>query len=457
MTRRPWCAIWVLWVSAALGAHAQETLDLESYLLAVEQTYPALRAAAYEPDLAEAEIRNALGRFDPDLRIEYAYKDKGGNDKVNYLDGSLQLPLNMLFSPKLKAEYRRGIGSQIDPENLTSTPGEASLGVALPLLQGIFTDKRRTDLAKAYQRPEIAQAQYRIERNSLLRTAGWAYWDWSEAEAGLGIADTLLRLAELRASQVAAQVRAGERAAVDSIEIIQEVYRRQGVRFDALRKAEQARVKAAVYLWSGDGTPRAITESPLPLPSRVAPAPSPQESLEQARTRRPEVTRLTVLQRMARLDSALSREYLRPFIELEAGLTSYDVSSIGTTDYKVGLTVSQPLLFRSASAGAQVADINVQRADLSQLLVQRVVEADAQTALVAFTRAAERISAAEIEVDLAGRMVEAERQKFTAGESNLLQINLRERFYAEALLRLLAARADYARAQIGLQWATGTI
>lgn len=445
-----------LLVASAIGS-AQPTLDLQSYLSAVEQTYPALRAASYEPDLAEAEIRNALGRFDPDLRVEYEYKDKGGSDKLNYLDGSLQLPLNMLFGPKLKAEYRRGIGSQIDPENLTTMPGEASLGVALPLLQGIFTDKRRTDLAKAYQRPEIAQAQYRIERNTLLRTAGWAYWDWSEAEAGLAVADTLLRLAELRAAQISAQVRAGERAAVDSLEIAQEVYRRQGVRFDALRKAEQARVKAAVYLWSGDGIPRTLTESPLPPPQQLESAPSAQQATEQARTQRPEVTRLTVMQRMARLDSALSREFLRPFIELEAGLTSYDVSTIGTTDYKVGLTISQPLLFRSASAGAQVADINVQRADLSQLLVQRVVEADALNALVAFSRAADRITAAETEVDLAGQMVEAERQKLIAGESTLLQINLRERFYAEALLRLLAARADYGRAQIGLQWAMGTI
>jgi len=445
-----------LLVASAIGS-AQPTLDLQSYLSAVEQTYPALRAASYEPDLAEAEIRNALGRFDPDLRVEYEYKDKGGSDKLNYLDGSLQLPLNMLFGPKLKAEYRRGIGSQIDPENLTTMPGEASLGVALPLLQGIFTDKRRTDLAKAYQRPEIAQAQYRIERNTLLRTAGWAYWDWSEAEAGLAVADTLLRLAELRAAQISAQVRAGERAAVDSLEIAQEVFRRQGVRFDALRKAEQARVKAAVYLWSGDGIPRTLTESPLPPPQQLESAPTAQQATEQARTQRPEVTRLTVMQRMARLDSALSREFLRPFIELEAGLTSYDVSTIGTTDYKVGLTISQPLLFRSASAGAQVADINVQRADLSQLLVQRVVEADALNALVAFSRAADRITAAETEVDLAGQMVEAERQKLIAGESTLLQINLRERFYAEALLRLLAARADYGRAQIGLQWAMGTI
>ncbi len=456
MIRRLRLLMALLFAASTVG-QAQQILDLESYLLAVEQTYPALRAASYEPDLAEAEIRNALGRFDPDLRVEYEYKDKGGTDKLNYLDGSLQLPLNMMFGPKLKAEYRRGIGSQIDPENVTALPGEASLGVALPLLQGIFTDKRRTDLAKAYQRPEIAQAQYRIERNTLLRTAGWAYWDWSEAEAALAIADTLLQLAELRASQIAAQVRAGERAAIDSVEIIQEVYRRQGVRFDALRKAEQARVKAAVYLWSGDGVPRALTESPLPPPQQLESAPSAQQATEQARTQRPEVTRLTVMQRMARLDSALSREFLRPFIELEAGLTSYDVSTIGTTDYKVGLTISQPLLFRSASAGAQVADINVQRADLSQLLVQRVVEADALNALVAFSRAADRISAAEAEVDLARTMVEAERQKLIAGDSNLLQINLRERFYAEALLRLLAARADHARARIGLLWATGTI
>jgi outer membrane protein TolC len=157
------------------------------------------------------------------------------------------------------------------------------------------------------------------------------------------------------------------------------------------------------------------------------------------------------------LDSALADEYLRPFVEASAALTSYDVSSITKTDYKLGLRVSQPLFFRSASAGAQVAQIGVQRADLTRLLVERTVDADAAAAVVAVTRTQERLTLALEEVRLARAMVDAERRRFIAGESTLLNLNLRERFLAEALLRQVSAQGDLARARISLLWATGTI
>jgi outer membrane protein TolC len=172
---------------------------------------------------------------------------------------------------------------------------------------------------------------------------------------------------------------------------------------------------------------------------------------------RPELQRIGVLQETSRLDSALASEFLRPYVELEAGLMSYDVSTISKLDYKVGLRVHQPLLFRQASAQVQTAGIGVQRADLSRSLLERMVDADVANAIVSVDRTRERLQAAEQEQDLARRMVDAEQQRFLAGDSSLLAVNLRERFYAEALLRVISARADLARSFITLRWATGTI
>ncbi|MBC8125457.1 MAG: TolC family protein, partial [Candidatus Kapabacteria bacterium] len=93
------------------GARAQGTLLLDDFLRQVEVNNPALRSADFEPELAEAEVRSALGRFDPVLNIEYDYKNKNGIDKENIFGGSLELPLDMLFGPRVKANYNRGIGS----------------------------------------------------------------------------------------------------------------------------------------------------------------------------------------------------------------------------------------------------------------------------------------------------------------------------------------------------------
>ncbi|MFZ9871271.1 MAG: TolC family protein, partial [Candidatus Kapaibacteriota bacterium] len=108
-------------------------------------------------------------------------------------------------------------------------------------------------------------------------------------------------------------------------------------------------------------------------------------------------------------------------------------------------------------AGAQVASIGVQRADLSELIVRRSVSIDAANAVVALERARQRVDAAQVEAQLAQRMLSAELRLLSAGESTLLQVNLRERFLAEALLRVAAARADQAIADVDVRWATGQL
>lgn len=437
---------------------ASQTLELTSFLAEVEKAHPSLRAAQFEPELAEAEIRNALGRFDPVLNAQYQYKDKDGLDKINTFDAAVELPINTLFGPKVKAGFSRGLGTSINPESSTALAGEASLGISLPLFQGIFTDARRNNLRKAYLRPELAQAQFRQERNNLLRAAAMAYWTWSEAETAVAVADTLLELAERRLAQISRRARAGESAVIDSIEIAQEVLRRRGERFRAMRMAEQARVDASVFLWNGDGTPVPLNGAPIALPESGSPPEADDALISRARTLRPELRRAEVLQQTARLDQDLARELMRPFVEAEASLLSSDLAKgVGSPDYKVGFRVAQPLLFRSASAQNQVADITVQRADLQKIIIERTIDADVQNAAIAVRRALERLDAAITETNLSRLMVLAEQRRLEAGEGTLLTLNIRERFFAEALQRRVTAQADLARALMLLRWATGTI
>jgi outer membrane protein TolC len=211
------------------------------------------------------------------------------------------------------------------------------------------------------------------------------------------------------------------------------------------------------FVWSNRQPVRLgeFSSEPLPTGSDVTVERDSARSI--ARVLRPEVKRASLLIETSRLDSSLASEFMRPFVELNAGLISYDVSSPTSVDYKVGLNISQPLLFRQASAQLQTSTIAVDRAEISRDLVQRIVEIDAENASIAVSRAKERLSFANGEVETARVMVLAEQSKFLAGDSSLLLINLRERFLAEALQRLVTAKADVARALVALAWATGVI
>ncbi|MBU3698600.1 MAG: TolC family protein [Candidatus Kapabacteria bacterium] len=439
-------------------SHAQRRVGLREFLDLVERNHPTIRAANLEPELADADVRSALGRFDPFLAFNYESKVKSGSDKLTVLEGSIEQPLDMLFGPKIKAGFQRGTGFSINPEDLTATAGEASLGVSVPLLQGIFTDARRNNLRKAELRPDLARAQQRIERNALLRTGALRFLDWSEAAELVAVADTLLELARRRQNFIIRRSISGESALIDSTEAAQEVRRREGERLRTLRMAEQfaVDVKGLIFADNGIQIPDPF-DAPTGLTGRPDSSRTTDRAIDVAFAARPELRRVELALQTARLDSTLAREFMRPNLELDAGVVAFDAGQPSALDYKVGLRMQQPLFFRQASAGVQTTSVAVDRAEFAVQLMRRLVEIDVRNTMIAIERSLERLTIAQEEVRLALIMVNAEQQRFTAGDASLLTLNLRERFYGEALQRLVSAKADVERANVSLLWAMGII
>ncbi len=455
----------MLVVAVPLSAQSQrfyvmssDTITIEQFLDIVLKANPTSISAELENDVASATLRNAQGGFDPIFNLQYEYKTKEGAPTANVLNAGLELPLSTLFGPKFVAKYKRGEGTRISNVDRTVGDGEASVGVKVPLLQGIFTDKRRASLAKATFTLDLAKANQREQQNELLREASLAYWSWAEAYGQMDVAKAVLDLAIVRYKGIAERARRGEAAPIDSVEALLEVEKRRGDFLKAERKAESATIKLSVFLWNQDGTPKQITAVPTKLP----PLPSIsafqiQNDKRLALIQRPEIGQIEFEQRSASIDLAFNSEFQRPFIELSAEAMQYKFSTFGVNDYRLGLTVSQPLFFREANSNVQLAEIKVRRTDLKRLEIERKILASVDDAVSAIERAKERVEVAEREVQYALLVQEGERRKFQLGESTILILNLRERATAEAQTKLIEARADYLRAISDYLWATGRI
>lgn len=448
----------ILAQSQRFYVRSSDSITIEQFLDVVLAANPTSIAADLENDVASATLRNAQGGFDPTFNLEYQYKTKDGVPTIDVLNAGLELPLSTLFGPKFIAKYKRGEGARASSIDRTERNGEASVGVKVPLLQGIFTDKRRAALAKATFRLDLAKANQREQQNELLREASFAYWSWAEAYAQMDVARAVLDLAIVRYKGIAERALRGEAAPIDSVEALLEVEKRRGDFLKAERKAESATIKLSVFLWNQDGTPKPVTAMPTKLP----PLPSisafqVQNDKRLALIQRPEIGQIEFEQRSASIDLAFNSEFQRPFIELSAEAMQYKFSTIGVNDYRFELTVSQPLFFREANSNVQLAEIKVRRTDLKRLEVERKVLASIDDAVSAIERAKERVEVAEREVQYAYLVQEGERQKFQIGESTVLILNLRERATAEAQNKLIEARADYLRAISDYLWATGRI
>jgi outer membrane protein TolC len=432
-----------------------DSLSIEKFLDLVLQANPASRSAEFEDDAARASIRNALGGFDPSLNVDYTYKTKSEVPTIDFLNAGIEIPFATYFGPKFISKYKRGIGSSVNPIDRTN---ELGLGLKLPVFQGIFTDKRRATLAKANFRSDLAIANQRDIQNELLRDASLAYWSWSEAYLQLDVAKRVYDIALQRSTAVAERAKRGESAAIDSIEALQEVEKRRGDYLKAQRKTESASIKLGVFLWNQDGSPKPLEALPYSFPPQPEFSAAQYEKDKQVALRaRPEIGQIEFEQRSAEIDVTFASELQRPNLEVSAEAMQYDLDKIGIKDYRLGVSISQPLFFREANANKQLAEIKVTRTNFKRMEIERKILASIDDAISAMLRAAERVDATTKETRYALLMQEGERRRFQAGESSLLILNLRERAAAQAQAGQVEAQADYLRAVSDYLWATGRI
>jgi outer membrane protein TolC len=452
------CTCFCLFFSSPLFSQTLDSIGFKRFLQSVLIAHPAVQAAALEQNIARSEMLNAMGGFDPVLKGVYDYKASGGKDpSINYIDAGIEMPINTLFGPKVGVVYDRGLGSSLNNEFRTESDGQVGLNLSIPLWQGIVTDRRRTTFEKARIRPLLANANQQFEQNNLLRSAGLQYWSWAEAAEQLRIAEAVLAISIQRLNFIAARARRGEVAALDSIEALQEVERRRGDMYRSMRGVEQANIDAAVFFWTESGLPRPLSQRPETIPTLARlDANRIQNDRQSALALRPEMQRIDFNEQSTNLDLTLAREFQKPMIETKAEWY-YSIGKTNVDNIKLGVNMSVPLLFRSATAQVELFNISLDRINLQRTQTARFVNADIDNALSALQRALERTEAAEREALYATLMEEGERKRFFAGETSLLIVNLRERAAAEARVRVITARADYFRAWTLYHWAVGNI
>jgi outer membrane protein TolC len=433
-------------------------LTLEDFLRQVLQNSPSARANQLAEERAAARVLAARGRFEPAFGTSYEYKTQGGKDKLNVLRSGVKWPLNLPTSPTLKFDYRRGLGSSIDPSVVTSPVGETRFGLSFSPLGGFRTTKSRAALDKARLEPRRADALQDRKRNRLLLKATRAFWDWVKARRTLGVRRDLLQLAERREALITRKAQAGEAPAVDSIEAARITASRRGAVAKAVQTAQEKRIKLTTFLWNDDGSPASFQYAPpdigMPPPIDTTEA---SDALSTALERRPTLRSIEVKQQQTRIEQRLARERLRPNLKLKAQAVSYTESPLNITDVKVGFEIEQPLFFRTRRSDVEKAQIQRRELDFKQDRAERAVQADVRSALSALSQAHRRARAAKRNERLARKLLEAEQRRFEQGEATLFRLNQREKNLADAQKQRISVKVTALKAYAAYRWATGTI
>lgn len=446
-------------------SHA-EFLDL------VSQHHPVARQAALNPARAQQEIRQARGGFDPSVQAKYYGKEFKGKTYFHDWETALRIPT--WFGVDVKAGWDRGVGPYVNPQEYTASSGLSYVGLSVPLGQGLLVDERRTALRVAQALAGLAEAERRAIRNKLLLSASKDYWDWALATERLRLLTANETVATVRFAATSLRVRAGDLAAIDSVEALAELQNRQGQRVAALVQWQNATLVASSYLWDAEGRPRE-----LPLPARPQPLPPartwralPPDSLatlaSQAQQRHPDLLKTRVKQVQLGLENRLLLNKLLPKLSFDYNLllpgqpfsaegrgAQVFQNAYSANNYKLGLSLSYPLLLRAERAKRQLNQLKLRDAgfqlDNDQRQVSNALQAAANDwqALLAQLRIQQR---AVINYQ---RLRDGELTRFEAGESTVFLVNSRESSLLSARQKLAELQAKYAQTQAQLRYAAG--
>ena len=448
-------------------------------LASVAAAHPTLAAAVADIDIAAGELLAAEGIFDPSLSV------KAEATSGYYQNGTGDAALSVLtpaWGTRVEGGYRVGLGDFPTYSGLkkTSDFGEARLQLTTPLLRDGFTDARRGGIERLLIEQTQRRESLRLTLLDLQRAAAQAYWDWVSAGARLDVADRLLRLALDRNEQLERRAQAGDVPTFEVTDNARLMASRRN-RVTAQRRAlERASLSLAMFVRDDDGRPQPPPRQRLPtltlalstLPV-VEPAVASTASLrEAALSSRPELRRGRLLLQQLATDSAVADNQLLPALGLTAGISqdfgptsppSSSSSSIwnpspetrGVPELRVGLAFELPVLLRNARGRQQSALAATTRARASLALQNDRISLEVDDTVQAVVAAEERFAMTAIEVEAANAVSDGERQRFDAGDSTLLLVNLREVAVAEAELSAVDAAADLGRAAIALQLVVG--
>ncbi|WP_128543497.1 TolC family protein [Larkinella soli] len=440
------------------------------YYEAVTGFHPIVRQARLLSDEARREVMQARGAFDPKLFTDYSKKQFGGTLYYEKWQTGLSVPI-LPGGVDLKITHDQAGGRYVNPEDrLINIPGLTTVGVSVPVGQGLLIDARRNALRQAQLAVDLAEADRIKLINKTLFDAAKTYWDWFLAHQQFRLIDNGLGLAETRFRALRERALLGDAAFIDTTEAFITVQDRQVQREQAVTLLQNSRLRLSAFLWNADNQPIDLPDQVVPQAAMVGftDAAVLEALLGRAAEQHPELTKLQTKSRQLAVEERFRRSLLQPQINLNAGLIS-GIPVFGAagneppyygfmaSNHKVGLDVVFPLFLRKERGKLQQIRIKANQLSLERQQVSRDIVVDVRAAWNDLKALERQLTVQEQTVRNQQRLVQAEQQKFSIGESSLFLVNSRESKLIDLQLKWEELKSKYQKTLADLYYRAGTV
>jgi outer membrane protein TolC len=451
---------------SALSQDTVEVLEFREYLQLVVANHPVIRQADLLSETARQEIRIARSAFDPVLESRYYRKSFKGSNYFSIWENTLRVPL--WYGVDILAGYENNGGPNINPEDLTTAQGLTSLGLSIPLGQGLIIDERRATLRQARLLEDLAEAEQVKAINKFLLEAAKQYWDWTLAYETLDYNREGLEFAEFRLSATREKALEGAIPAVDTVEaeiLVQDF----AVAYEkALLSYNNTSLILSTYLWTENLEPLEIPENVIPSTRGWETEPIQRDSLNsllvQASENHPELAKLDLKIRQLEIQRRYYQDLFLPKIKLNINVLQtgfappevYDPQFVDD-NHKIGISLVQPLFLRNVRGQRDLYNAKIEDAGYDLLFTNQEILARVEAAFNDWQSLEEQIGFQAGKVSNYRILRAAEIERFEQGSGTLFLINKRETSLVDSQIKLAELRAKYAKNKFYLQWAAGSI
>jgi outer membrane protein TolC len=492
--------------------------NLECHLFAQEVRKISLREAVQlaiskSPDAevervairdAQAGLFGARGSFDPVLRLDgngrrattpTSSPFESPTGSVSQLDWNQgisltqQLPWNGLSYRAAFNNTRISTTNPFFALNPFFSP-RASFEISLPLLRNRSLDPARANLLVSKKLVNGADQQFVAQLNQLGARVESAYWQWVAATALTATALELRDLADQARASTERLVKEGELADAELNGAMAQFQRRQEVLANATGQRAQAE-QALKALIAADANDIIWTERWQPADKGLTREVVPVDDLVSKSLRdRAELKVFAAQLEVRDVERQLASQATKPQVNVTAGYSTQGLSGrelnlgeifpgfsaqvprsfiggLGTSigqiagldfsTYQAGLAIELPFRNRTAQGQLQRADLARRKAELDLKRLQIAIGLEVRTAFEAAQAAEARLQAAESAAEASDARLASELRLFREGQSNNLNINVRQNELAESRQLAVDARRSLNTAVGELRRATASV
>jgi len=429
-------------VASAQDINSQEFTYTE-FLGYVKKYHPLVKNANLEINKAQANLMMARGGFDPKIEVDFSKKQFKDTEYYSILNSSFKIPT--WYGIEIKAGFDNSEGVYLNPQNTLPNQGLTSLGVTVPLGQGLFINQRMADVRKAKMQIKLSQAERKLQAIAVLYDASLSYFNWKKNFNEVQLYEEYNKNAQIRFKGIQSLIKQGDKPAIDSVEAGIIVKNRILNLEDSMLKLAKAKLELANFLWLENNIPLELSDELIP---EIQLEFTIQESLKTndllntdfSITNHPKINALQSKIDMLNVERKLKANMLLPKIDVGYSYISEPsyLDNYQFEDYKIGLDFYFPLFLRKERGSLKLAKYKVQETEFALDLekVQLTNKINAQKMEIESLLRQKELIKSLVQDNLT--MLNSEERLFSFGESSLFLINTRENNLVIAQLSKIA-------------------